>query len=294
MLTYTITDTDHCRSVESFLRYLLPEAPAAYLKKLVKSEHITVNGAPTTPDTLLRLGDTASLKESARTRSLIAGRRPELDILYEDQWIMAFNKAPGMPVHRAAEVNEWNLVELGTRLVAQRGGTGKLRPVNRLDRGTSGVIIMAKSPVAAAMFGMLVQQEGLGKLYLAVAAGRLPAEGSITVPLEGKEAETRFRTLYQGNEEALVALWPLTGRMHQIRQHLRGIGHPVLGDRRYGGPPLSGYAGIALHSFRTTLTHPATGEGIAIYAPLPAGLLAIVRRLAGDVVEPLLQSFPNL
>lgn len=294
MLTYTIADTDHCRSVESFLRNLLPGAPATYLKKLVKSGHITVNGAPVAPDTLLQLGATAALKESGRTLSLIAGRRPELDILYEDQWIMAFNKAPGMPVHRAAEVDEWNLVDLGTRLVAQRGGVGKLRPVNRLDRGTSGAILMAKSSVAAAMFGMLVQQEGLGKLYLAVAAGRLPAEGSITVPLEGKVAETRFRTLHQGNEGALVALWPLTGRMHQIRLHLRGIGHPVLGDRRYGGPPLAGYAGIALHSFRTTLTHPATGERIAIHAPLPEGLLALIRRLAGDEDEPLLRTFSSL
>jgi RluA family pseudouridine synthase len=294
MLTYSINDTDHCRSVESFLRNLLPAAPAAYLKKLVKSGHITVNGVPAASDTLLRRGDMAALKESARTRSLIAGRRPALDILHEDQWIMVFNKAPGMPVHRAAEVAEQNLVELGSLLVAQRGGVGKLRPVNRLDRGTSGVIIMAKSSVAAAMFGMLVQQEGLGKLYLAVAAGRLPEEGTIAAPLEGKEAETRFRTLYQGDGAAIIAVWPLSGRMHQIRQHLRRIGHPVLGDRRYGGPPLSGYVGIALHSFRTTLTHPATGERIAVYAPLPDGLLAIIRRLAGDASEPLLQSFLNL
>ncbi len=294
MLTYTITETDHCRSVESFLRNLLPGAPAAYLKKLVKSGHVAVNGAPAAADMLLRLGDTATLKESDRTRSLIAGRRPELDILYEDQWIMVFNKAPGMPVHRAAEVDEWNLVELGTRLVAQRGGIGKLRPVNRLDRGTSGVIIMAKNSVAAAMFGMLVQQEGLGKLYLALAAGRLPTEGTVAVPLEGKESETRFRTLYQGNEGALVALWPLTGRMHQIRRHLRAIGHPVLGDRRYGGSPLSGYAGIALHSFRTTLTHPATGERLTICAPLSEGLVALIRTLAGKGAGPLLQTFSNL
>jgi 23S rRNA pseudouridine955/2504/2580 synthase len=82
--------------------------------------------------------------------------------------------------------------------------------------------------------------------------------------------------------------------MHQIRQHLRRIGHPVLGDRRYGGPTLSGYAGIALHSFRTTLTHPATGERLSIFAPLPAGFLAIIRRLAGDGSEQLLRTFSNL
>jgi len=191
-------------------------------------------------------------------------------------------------------VDDHNLVELGAKLLAKRGIEGKMRPVNRLDRGTSGAIIMAKSSTAAGMFGRMVKEEGLGKLYLAIAAGRLPEEGTITAPLEGKESETRYRLLFQGDGEALVAVYPITGRMHQIRQHFKLAGHPVMGDRRYGGPPLHGMGDLALHSFRTRLTHPATGNKLEIFAPLPEQLLTLIARLTGDAFVPLLRSLPDL
>ena len=165
MLSYTIAETDHCRSAESFLRNLLPGAPSGYLHKLVKSGHLTLNGATVAPDTLFRLGDTVTIKESGKTKTFLTAKRPALDILYEDQWIAVFNKPPGLPMHRAAEVDERNLVELGGRLLAERDGfPGKLRPVNRIDRGTSGAVIMAKSPTAAGMFGRFVKEEGLAKV----------------------------------------------------------------------------------------------------------------------------------
>jgi 23S rRNA pseudouridine955/2504/2580 synthase len=294
MINYKITATDHCRRVESFLQNILPAAPISYLKKLTRSGHVTVNGSITAPDEVLMLDDTVSIKESARTRSLLTGAKPELDILFEDQWIIVFNKKPGLPVHRAAEVDDHNLVELGAKLLAKRGIEGKLRPVNRLDRGTSGAIIMAKSPTAAGMFGRMVKEEGLGKLYLAIVAGRLPEVGNITTPLAGKESETRYRLLFQGNNEAFAAVYPLTGRMHQIRQHFKQSGHPIMGDKRYGGSPLPEHTGHALHSFRTSLTHPATGQGLRIQAPLPKSLLDIIAQLTGDEFIPLLRSLPAL
>jgi RluA family pseudouridine synthase len=294
MLTYHVTAADHCRRVESLLQNLLPAAPLSYLKKLVKSGHMAVNGAVSTPDAVLRLDDTVTLKESAKTRALLTGTRPELDILYEDQWIISFNKVPGLAVHRAAEVDHHNLVELGAKFLAKRGVEGKLRPVNRLDRGTSGVIIMAKSSLAAGMFGRMVKEEGLGKLYLAVAAGRLPEKGTITTPLDGKESETRYRLLFQGDGGALAAVYPVTGRMHQIRQHFKLAGHPIVGDQRYGGPPLADLAGHALHSFRTLLTHPDTGQKLRIFAPLPETLLTLIARLSGAAFIPVLQSLPDL
>jgi 23S rRNA pseudouridine955/2504/2580 synthase len=294
MLTYHITATDHCRRVDSFLRNILPAAPLSYLNKLIKSGHVTVNSAISDPAALLRQGDALTIKESAKTTAMLAGARPELDILYEDQWIIAFNKEPGLPVHHAAEVDDHNLVELGGRLLTMRGIEGKLRPVNRLDRGTSGVIIMAKSALAAGMFGRMVKEEGLGKVYLAVATGKLPAEGTITATLEGKESETRYRLLFQGDVGVLAAVYPVTGRMHQIRQHFKLLGHPILGDRRYGGPPLPDFTGHALHSFRTTLTHPATGRQLEITAPLPGQFLALIARLTGAYLIPLLQSLPDL
>jgi 23S rRNA pseudouridine955/2504/2580 synthase len=294
MINYKITTADHCRRVESFLQNILPAAPLSYLKKLTRSGHVTVNGSLTVPEALLKLDDTVSIKESARTQTLLTGKKPELDILFEDQWIIIFNKEPGLPVHRAAEVDDNNLVELGAKLLAKRGIEGKLRPVNRLDRGTSGAIIMAKSPTAAGMFGRMVKEEGLGKLYLAIVEGRLPEEGTITTPLAGKESETRYRLLFQGEDGAFAAVYPLTGRMHQIRQHFKLSGHPIMGDLRYGGPMLFGYAGHALHSFQTSLTHPATGQELRIQAPLPKSLLDIIARLTGDEFMPLLRSLTDL
>lgn len=294
MLTYRITETDHCRRAESFLQNLMPAAPLAYLKKLEKSGHLTVNGAPATAETLLRLADTVTLKESGRLTGLLAKKPPSLDILYEDQWIVVFNKAPGLPVHRAAEVDEWNLVELAEKFLAECGRPMKLRPVNRLDRGTSGAIILAKSATAAGMFGRFVKEGGLGKIYLAIAEGKLPAEGSITVPLEGKEAETGYRLLFQGKEGALLALFPITGRTHQIRLHLRSIGHPIWGDKRYGGRQLPGCTGHALHSFKSAIAHPATGAELAIHAPLPAELVGLIRKLAGTYSEAVLKELPEL
>jgi 23S rRNA pseudouridine955/2504/2580 synthase len=294
MLTYQITASDHCRRVESLLQNLLPDASLAYLKKLVKSGHVTVNNAISAPDTLLKLDDTVNIKESGKTKALLTGQSPELDILFEDEWIIVFNKKPGLPVHRAAEVDDHNLVELGAQLLAKRGIEGKLRPVNRLDRGTSGVIIMAKSATAAGMFGRMVKEEGLGKLYLAIAEGRLPEEGTIVVPLVGKESETRYTLLFQGGNVAFLAVYPMTGRMHQIRQHFKLSGHPIMGDKRYGGSAFPGLAGHALHSFRTTLTHPATGRKIEISAPLPEPLMAVIARLSGDAFIPLLRSLSEL
>ena len=294
MVIYKITAADHCRRVESFLQNILPAAPFSYLKKLTRSGHVTVNGSVTHPDEILMLDDTVSIKESARTRTLLTGVKPDPDILFEDQWIIVFNKEPGLAVHRAAEVDDHNLVELGRELLSKRGIEGKLRPVNRLDRGTSGAIIMAKSPTAAGMFGRMVKEEGLGKLYLAIIAGRLPEVGSITTPLAGKESETRYRLLFQGDNEAFAAVYPLTGRMHQIRQHFKLSGHPIMGDLRYGGPMLPGHAGHALHSFRTSFTHPTTGRELCIHAPLPEPLLDIIARLTGDDFIPLLRSLPDL
>ena len=296
MLTYSIAETDHCRSIESFLRNLLPGASLAYLRKLIKSGHCAVNDAPVTePATLLRMGDSLRLKESGKTGALLRGPKGRLDILLEDSWIIVFNKPPGLPMHRAAEVDERNLVDIGSLMLKEREDfPGKLRPVNRLDRGTSGAVVLAKSGSAAGMFGRFVKEEGLAKVYLAVVQGGLPEEGRITLPLDGKEAETGYRRLMQGEKLAVAAVYPVTGRMHQIRLHFQSIGRPIAGDVRYGGRPLEGYDGILLHSFRTAMIHPATSGLLTVSAPLPAGFLLLLRELAGDAYPLLLEALPDV
>ncbi|MBI1920757.1 MAG: RluA family pseudouridine synthase [Geobacter sp.] len=295
MLKFEIEPHDHCRRVESFLQNLMPTAPLSYARKLIKSGHLALNGAQVTPDTMLRLGDTVTLKESARTGGFLGAARPEVDILYEDDRIMVIDKEPGIPVHRAAEDEGRNLVEIAEEYILRLRETEiKLRPVNRIDRGTSGAVIMAKSATSAGMFGRFVKETGLAKLYLAVAEGTLTPEGTITAPLDGKESETRYQVLFQGEGAALLAVWPISGRTHQIRRHLAGIGHPILGDIRYRGMALHDYPGHALHAFRVGLLHPETGRELTVHAPLPGGLVHIINLLAGDKSRELLERLPKL
>lgn len=299
----TITEADNCRPIGSWLRMQLPSATTGYLNQLIKKGHITVNGEPVTDLTPLATGDRVALKESGRTRSLLAGGPPALDILFEDQWIVCFNKPPGMPMHHAAEVGPENLVDLGAAFLHARERaahphaaepTFRLRPVNRLDRGTSGAVLLAKSSTAAGIFGKMVMEDGLGKLYLAIVSGRIKGSGEITSPVEEKEALTRYRSLIATQESSLVALWPQTGRMHQLRQHMRSTGHPIIGDRRYGGRPLPTYPGFMLHAFRTRFIHPETAQDTVIHAPLPQGFLEMLRKKAGPAFPDAVNSLSAL
>jgi 23S rRNA pseudouridine955/2504/2580 synthase len=271
MLTFDITPRDHCRRLESFLRNLLPASQFGYPRKLIKSGAVRLNGAVATPDTFLTVHNTVTLKESDTLKELLAEERPTLDILYEDSHIAIVNKPSGLAMHRTAE-QETNLVDEGMAFMAWRKTPCKLYPVNRLDRGTSGTVILAKSSGSAGMYGRQVKEIGLDKLYLALVEGRPDDTGMINQPLDDKESETRYRVLLAGTDCTLLAIVPISGRMHQIRRHLEMIGHPVLGDKRYGSQPLPELTGFALHSFRTVLAMPDNST-LVVCSPLPGEIL---------------------
>ncbi len=129
--------------------------------------------------------------------------------------------------------------------------------------------------------GRQVKEEGLGKLYLTVAEGVMEGDVTIDEPLDGKESSTTFRCLCSSGSHTFILAEPLTGRTHQIRRHLSGIGHPVAGDIRYNAAPLPALPGFALHSFRTVLRHPASGEEITVTAPLPPELKGLITGCCG-------------
>ena len=291
MLTFEIMPQDHCRRLESFLRTLLPASLSSYPRKLIKSGAVRLNGAGATPDTFLFLHDTVTLKESNTLKGLLVEERPALDILYEDDHIAVVNKPAGLAMHRTAE-QETNLVDEGMAYMSWRKTTCKLYPVNRLDRGTSGTVILAKSSSSAGIYGRQVKEIGLDKLYLALVSGITDASGIITEPLDEKESETRFELLAKGSGCSLLAVVPISGRMHQIRRHLEMIGHPVLGDKRYSGQVLPGLTGFALHSFRTALAMP-NNTSLVVCAPLPKELLVICEQ-RGIGVENLLAAVKGL
>ncbi|HEY5523506.1 MAG TPA: RluA family pseudouridine synthase [Desulfuromonadaceae bacterium] len=273
MLSFEITYQDHCRRLESYLRTLMPTSQFGYARKLIKSGAAKLNGSAAASDTLLALHDTVTLKESAATIGYIASARPELDILYEDGQIIIVNKPSGLPMHRTAECED-NLVDVGQAYMIQRETTCKLYPVNRLDRGTSGTVILAKSSSSAGIYGRQVKETGLDKLYLALVWGTTDDSGVINEPLDEKESETRYRILLSGDNCSLLAVTPISGRMHQIRRHLAAIGHPVVADKRYGGGDMPEYSGFALHSFRTVLVREEFGE-LTVCAPVPNEMLTL-------------------
>lgn len=288
MLTYTITTHDHCRSLGSFLANLLPGASRGYLHKLAKSGAVRVDGQEKALELLLAVDYHVTLKESERTGRFLAAPALPADILFEDDQLLILNKPAGLAMHRTAEISEDTLVDRATQLMRDRGLPANPRPVNRLDRGTSGVVILAKGGMAAGMLGRQLKDDGFDKLYLALAGGSLPDAGEFATPIDGKDSLTRFRTLAQGSGQSLVLLAPVTGRTHQIRRHLAEAGHPVLGDRRYGGAPLSEHPGFCLHSFRTRLTLPDSAQQLTICAPLPDSFLQPLAQLAGDGLTQLL------
>ena len=294
MLTFTITVADHCRQIESFLHNLLPAASRGYLQKLIRSGHLQHNGAQPSAAAKLQLHDVVTLKESSRTAALLGKGRPAVDMLYEDDFLAVVNKEPGRPVHNTAEDAGKDLVTFGESYLERRGTPCKLRPVNRLDRGTSGAVILAKSPTMAGIMGRFIRESGLGKIYLAVVAGELPAEGEIDLPLEGKESLTRYRRLLQGSGTAVIAVWPVTGRTHQIRKHFSGCGHPIVGDMRYGGELVKGLGGHALHAFAVSFPHPVTAAAMTVYAPLPPGMLSLLEQTAGNEWQQLLAYLATL
>jgi 23S rRNA pseudouridine955/2504/2580 synthase len=215
-----------------------------------------------------------------------------VDILYEDDRLLILNKPPGIAVHMSAEDGDRNLVNLAERFMMWRGTVVKLRPVNRLDKGTSGAVLLAKSSSSAGMFGRFVKEEGLGKVYLAVVAGKPADSGEINIALDGKESETAYRLLAGTEECSLAVVFPRTGRMHQIRKHFSLIGHPIMGDRRYGGPPLTGCPGFGLHALSVSLHHQELGRELSVMAPLPDSLIRIFNQL--DLTGEAFTSLPTL
>ncbi|MGA7826615.1 MAG: RluA family pseudouridine synthase [Geobacteraceae bacterium] len=290
MKQYSATIADHGRRMDSFLRAILPAASLSYLRQLLKGESVTLNGAPAGPDSLLRLSDLIALKETSRIKALLVPRSNGPDILYEDDEIAIFNKPAGLSVHRSAEHGIHNLVDTGSAFFARRGIQLKLYPVNRLDRETSGLVVMAKSSAKAGAFGKLFQEGLVKKSYLTVVSGKTAESGSIDLPLDEKESRSEFRTLSTRKGVSILSVTPITGRSHQIRRHLSAIGHPVMGDRRYGGKRTRDLDGHALHSYRLAFPHPVSGVGVSVFAPLPTEFADYLSRILDGDIIPLLDS----
>ena len=212
----------------------------------------------------------------------------EPHILYEDDWILAIDKPAGIIVHGDGTGTETLIDRVNSLLTKRCGDVSELQPLQRLDRDTTGIVLISKRKETQAAFDALIANRYIEKRYLAIVRGRFPEapqtyRGAIgrdrhdsrrmRVSRTGKPALTRVHLLafspadIAGPTRSLLDVELLTGRKHQIRVHLSDAGFPLLGDALYNGPRITD--GLMLHAAEERFTHPVTGERIVIRAPYP-------------------------
>jgi tRNA pseudouridine65 synthase len=214
---------------------------------------------------------------------------PPIELLYVDEHVVVANKPSGLLVHRGWDNDD------DVALFRVRDAIGAwVYPVHRLDRGTSGALLFARSSEMAGALGRAIEQGLIEKRYLALVRGEPPAGGLIDYPIPGSEggarvaAVTRYRMLGRSPIErcSLVEAVPLTGRLHQIRRHLRHLNHPLVGDVNYGSGEVNrhfratyGLHRLALHATELIFPHPATGERVAVRARVAPELATVLAAL---------------
>lgn len=207
----------------------------------------------------------------------------DLDILYEDEDILVINKPAGMPVHPSMGNYENTLANGIAWYFSQKGEDFVYRCINRLDRDTTGALILAKNPLSAAVLSIQMKRRQIRRTYLALVDGVLPESGVVDAPIArmegsvitrevnfetGESAVTHYERLAVGRYYSLAELHLETGRTHQIRVHMKYIGHPLPGDYLYH-PDYRRIQRQPLHSFQLEFTHPITKEPMLFTAPVP-------------------------
>ena len=232
---------------------------------------ILVNGRPATVAAVLHAGDavTADVSDLPGDNPHIRPVDYPLDILWEDEDLLVLNKPAGIAIHPAALTEETVTV---AGAVCHYLGQGSFHCVNRLDRGTTGVMVVAKTGYVHRLCMEQLHSGDFRRTYLAVCSGvPSPAAGSIDLPI-GREPDSLLRR----RDRALLRLTPGTGRTHQLRLHLSAIGHPLLGDWLYGQEDRTLIPRPALHSHRLELTHPVTRRRLTVTAPLPEDMVRLL------------------
>lgn len=292
-MDWTITEQqDLGQRLDKHLTGRLPDLSRARIQDLLRDGHITLNGRPAKASATVRAGDTLSVTiPEAAPVSVIAQDIP-LEILFEDKDILVLNKPPGLVVHPAAGNPDGTLVNALLHHCDDLSGIGgEMRPgiVHRLDKDTSGCMVVAKNDIAHRRLSEAFAERRLSKIYLAAING-LPKETSGRIqtmlgrhPVDrkrmatlydgsGKEAVTEWQQLSVYKGSALIRCKLFTGRTHQIRVHMREtVGYPILGDPIYGNPKrqILPVTRLMLHAWRLSFQHPIHDQPMNFEATVP-------------------------
>lgn len=291
------TTEDAGKRLDQFLHDRLGQYSRSRLQDWIKNGRVVVDGQQVKASHVLRGSERVEVEPAELPPLRAVAEDIALDILYEDRDVVAVNKPAGMVVHAGAGAHAGTL----TNALLHRFGAlsqlgGELRPgiVHRLDRYTSGVILVARNDAAHQDLARQFSARSVEKVYLALVEGGVPnEEGRITAPIArdpvrrtrmttrtgaGRSAITHYKVLRRWERFTLLEVKIGTGRTHQIRVHMASIGHPVAGDKLYGAAA-AGAGRYFLHAARITFTSPATGERVTVSALLPPELQEWIERL---------------
>ena len=267
------------------------------LQGLVAEGHVLCNGKSIAKSLKLKAGDTILLEiPDAKPIEAVPQDIP-LDIVYEDGDLLILNKAPGVPVHPGPGHFNDTIGNFLLNYYNSEGIEGDFHPVHRLDRGTSGLMAVAKHPHAQEVLKGQLPTPAFRRVYLAVCdGGPQPPSGVVDAPLgpregslveqmvrpDGKDARTRYETLSRSGGRSLVRLELDTGRTHQIRVHMASLGCPLTGDFLYGYEDRSLISRPALHSAQLSLRQPVTGQELSFTLPLPEDMARLLTHQKGE------------
>ncbi len=306
----TVTEANDDQRIDNFLLSVLRGVPKPLIYRIVRKGEVRVNKGRVKADTRVHIGDVVRippirLPEKAPLPEITSELEQALanSIIYEDEGLIAVNKPHGLAVHGGSGIS-LGLIE----------GLRKMRPsheylelVHRLDRDTSGIILVAKKrAVLTALQRMLVNQKGIRKRYLALVHGHWPQKiRAITQPLKkiemqngdrmvivddtGKESLTKVSLLTKGAHYSLIEAEPITGRTHQIRVHCQSQGYSIAGDEKYCDNVLKGIdkqqqiERLCLHAHQLSFRHPISGEQLILTAPLEQAFLNTLEKVGCNV-----------
>ena len=264
------------------------------IKKLLKEKKITINGKTAYWDNTVRGGDLLTIDLAEKIETQIIPQDIPVEVLYEDEFLLAVNKPPYRLMHPTANHDRDTLGNALRYYFDLHGIQAPVRFLSRLDMNTSGAVIVPKQAEVHSKLMLQLEQKKIQKKYLAVVEGIVvPAEGTINEPIgpdlanhikravseAGVEAVTLYNTVKALREAALLGVVIITGRTHQIRVHMSHIGHPIIGDELYGTES-SVISRQALHAYSISFEHPVTGEKINVEAPVPDDMKKLIEVLS--------------
>lgn len=296
---HTVTADEAGRTVQDILTGPMGVS-RRMIQRLTRSKGVQLNRRPAWVNAKVRTGDVVTARLAVDEDAGLEPVQMPLAVVFEDADLLVLNKPPFVLVHPTSPQQRETLSHGVAWHLARQGVRAKVRPVHRIDRDTSGLVLFARSAHAHHRLDLQLREGALGREYLALANGVIGEDrGVFDQPIArdprnpnlravrpgGEHAVTRYEVVERYPSATLVRLQLETGRTHQVRVHLLHAGHPVLGDRQYGRKGLGLMPRQALHAYRLAFAHPSSGEPVDLTADPPEDMRRAIEHLKSEAAR---------